>query len=56
MTADKHLPGLIVPAQWDLCDDHPVERTQEEKPRILAHLQRMLADACAAKKAKHADA
>ena len=43
MTADKHLPGPIVPAQWDLYDDHPVERTKEEQARILAHLLVQLA-------------
>jgi hypothetical protein len=56
MTADNHLPVPVAPVQWDLCDDQPVERTQEEKARILAHLQCMLAEACAAKGAKHADA
>jgi hypothetical protein len=43
MTADQQLPGPIAPAQWDACDDQPVKRTQEEKARILARLQCMLA-------------
>jgi len=43
MTADQQPPGLIAPVQWDGCDDQPVERTPEEKVRILAHLQCMLA-------------
>jgi hypothetical protein len=43
MTADLQLPGPVVPAQWDLCYDQPVERTPEEKARILAGLQCMLA-------------
>jgi len=34
----------------------PVERSQEEKARILAHLQCMLAQARAMKGADHADA
>ena len=43
MTADLQLAGPVTPAQWDLCDDQTVERAPEEKARILAHLQCMLA-------------
>jgi hypothetical protein len=43
MTADQQPPGPVAPAQWDTCEDQPVERTPEEKARILARLQCMLA-------------
>jgi hypothetical protein len=43
MTADLQPPGPVALAQWDVCDDQPVERTPEEKARILARLQCMLA-------------
>jgi len=43
MTADQQPPGPVAPVQWDACDDQPVERTPEEKARILARLQCMLA-------------
>jgi hypothetical protein len=43
MKADQQPPGPVAPAQWDACDDQPVERTPEEKARILARLQCMLA-------------
>jgi len=43
MTADQQMPGHVAPAQWGTCDEQPVERTPEEKARILARLQCMLA-------------
>jgi hypothetical protein len=43
MTADQQLPGPVAPAQWGTCDDQSVERTPEEKARILSRLQCMLA-------------
>jgi hypothetical protein len=43
MTADQQPPVPVTPAQSDACDDKPVERTPEEKARILARLQCMLA-------------
>jgi hypothetical protein len=43
MTADQQPSGPLGPVPSDQCDDQLVERTPEEKARILARLQCMLA-------------
>jgi hypothetical protein len=56
MTADQQPPGPVAPAKSDACDDQPVERTPEEKARILARLQCMLAQLRASNGDDHGNA
>jgi len=56
MTAKSQQTAPKRVAPWDLLPPSPDWRNPEEKARILAHLQCMLAEARAMKGAEHADA